>query len=324
MRAWSGRGEARRDALRGMDAELRALREYSKSRDRSVPAFPDERALRGYISGFLLAEGSFRLTVREARAVVNLRADDAMLLAMLARESGLGAVSSYAPGPPLNPVARWMIASRRDLSLLAAWLLEVGLPGHKGEIVRAWAHGIDVLERPVQRRSAVRRYERVRPYRPPRRNEMLAVARPDVREACRQALLAWAAREDGRLSCVRYSRWRAERREHPTRNTIVRHFGGWHAALAAAGLDDRVARAPRRTGGAARREARRRVQRERVLDAVRRFERERGRLPRAMEFFRWRIERAVDAPTQGTVYRLFPGGWDEVLRGARQVAGAVV
>ena len=243
---------------------------------------------------------------------------------MLARESGLGAVSRYAPGPPLNPTARWTIASRRDVSLLAAWLLEVGLPGHKGQIVRAWAHGIDVLERPVERRAAVRRYERVRPYRPPRRDELLAVARPDVREACRQALLAWAGHEDGRLSCVSYSRWRAERREHPTRNTIVRHFGGWHAALAAAGLGDRVARAPRRTGGDARREARRRAQRERVLDAVRRFERECGRLPRAMEFFRWRIERAVDAPTQGTVYRLFPGGWDEVLQGARQVAGAVV
>ena len=45
-----------------------------------------------------------------------------------------------------------------------------------------------------------------------------------------------------------------------------------------------------------------------------------GRRPGAGEFFRWRLESVVDAPTQGTAYRLFPGGWAEVL----QVAGATV
>ena len=33
----------------------------------------------------------------------------------------------------------------------------------------------------------------------------------------------------------------------------------------------------------------------------------------ALEFFRLRYERAVNAPTQATVYKLFPGGWAEVL-----------
>jgi hypothetical protein len=51
-----------------------------------------------------------------------------------------------------------------------------------------------------------------------------------------------------------------------------------------------------------------------VIAAVRTFERDHGRLPRALEFFRWRYEGAVDAPTQATVYKLFPGGWTEVLR----------
>lgn len=51
-----------------------------------------------------------------------------------------------------------------------------------------------------------------------------------------------------------------------------------------------------------------------MIAAVRTFERDHGRLPRALEFFRWRYERAIDAPTQGTVYKLFPGGWTEVLR----------
>ena len=55
-----------------------------------------------------------------------------------------------------------------------------------------------------------------------------------------------------------------------------------------------------------------------MIGAVRRFEREHGRLPRALEFFRWRYEAAVDAPTQDTVYKLFPGGWAEVLGAVHQ------
>jgi hypothetical protein len=58
---------------------------------------------------------------------------------------------------------------------------------------------------------------------------------------------------------------------------------------------------------------RRELQRQRVIAAVQTYRREHGRLPRAMEFFRWRYEKDVDAPSQGTVYRVFPGGWDEVL-----------
>jgi hypothetical protein len=55
---------------------------------------------------------------------------------------------------------------------------------------------------------------------------------------------------------------------------------------------------------------------------VREFEREHGRLPRALEFFRWRLEGAVDAPTQATVYSLFPGGWAEVRDAAGGLARA--
>jgi len=32
-----------------------------------------------------------------------------------------------------------------------------------------------------------------------------------------------------------------------------------------------------------------------------------------MEFFKWRLVAAPDTPTQGTVYKLFPGGWPAVL-----------
>jgi hypothetical protein len=32
-----------------------------------------------------------------------------------------------------------------------------------------------------------------------------------------------------------------------------------------------------------------------------------------MEFFRWRLHHAPDSPSQMTVYRVFPGGWREVV-----------
>ncbi len=38
-----------------------------------------------------------------------------------------------------------------------------------------------------------------------------------------------------------------------------------------------------------------------------------GRIPSAMQFFRWRLAEAPATPTQATVYRLFPGGWQAVL-----------
>ena len=49
------------------------------------------------------------------------------------------------------------------------------------------------------------------------------------------------------------------------------------------------------------------------FEAFTRFETERGRLPRAMEFFKWRAAALPDSPSQATVYKLFPGGWDGLL-----------
>ena len=99
------------------------------------------------------------------------------------------------------------------------------------------------------------------------------------------------------------------------RNTVARHFGSWHAALEAAGLAERAASAPERYADRSRAtfDARRAEQRERVLASVRRFVAEAGHVPRAMEYFRWRLGGDPDTPTQATVYNLFPGGWKAVL-----------
>jgi hypothetical protein len=143
------------------------------------------------------------------------------------------------------------------------------------------------------------------------------------------ALEAWSRASEGKLSATDYMRWRRNHPDAPNRNTIAREFGSWHRALVAAGVGDRAAISPkiveaRCRGGQERRAVLQRAQRARVVAAVRQFEREHGRLPRALEFFRWRLESSIDAPSQGTVYRLFPGGWDEVLGRAAQVAGATV
>jgi hypothetical protein len=76
----------------------------------------------------------------------------------------------------------------------------------------------------------------------------------------------------------------------PARNTVARQFGTWHGALEAAGLAARAAATPDRFAARSRVtfEAGRVAQCERVL-----------------------------APTQATVYNLFPGGWHAVLAALR-------
>jgi hypothetical protein len=134
-------------------------------------------------------------------------------------------------------------------------------------------------------------------------------------------LRSWAQTEPGELSVTRYIAARkANGGTWPTRNTVTRRFGSWQAALAAAGLADRAAssadgREARRAGAEAR-AARAAAQRERVLEALRQCAAAIGHAPAAMEFFRWRLAEAPASPTQGTVYRLFPGGWPAVLSAA--------
>jgi hypothetical protein len=87
--------------------------------------------------------------------------------------------------------------------------------------------------------------------------------------------------------------------------------------LTAAGLSDRAALQPderdkRIAGGAQGREERRRIQRDRVIDAVRRCAASLGRLPGPTEYARWRFHNDPGAPTFVTAYRLYPGGWSEL------------
>ena len=295
--------------------------------------FASRRQLLGYISGFVCAEGCFGLSDCRPRFTIHLRQDDRPLLDLLAVSTGLGKVSDHRPAQPLNPSSTWTIAGRAQVAELGGLLRLGGLAGRKARELDVWSRAVDEVSRGttpgVMARTHVierlrDRLAQVRAYRPPERPELLQLTGRDIGHESLAALRAWSRMAAGPLSCVEYMRWRRGQPDAPHRNTIVRHFGSWHGALTVAGLGDRIARAPRPIGGEERRRDRRVAQQARVLAAVRRFELEHGRVPRALEFFRWRLESAVEAPSQATVYNLFPGGWAEVLERARQAAGATV
>jgi hypothetical protein len=317
VRAWTETsGDLRRTTMRRLMTELVAIKRFGAGESTATP-FAGRTQLQGYISGFLSAEGCFGLSDARPRFSIHLRQDDKPLLELLASATGLGKVSEHHPPRPLNPSATWTIASRADLAQFAALLRQGGLSGRKLRELEVWARAVDELNRVVPRREVLEeardRLARVRAYRPPERTDLLRLPGRDLRTESLDALKAWSRATAGKLACTDYMRWRQGRAQAPSRNTIVRQFAGWQAALEAAGVGERMARAPRRLGGEAARAARRASQRARVIEAVRAYEREHGRLPRALEFFRWRYEGAIDAPTQGTVYNLFPGGWTEVL-----------
>lgn len=323
VRTWvSGHGDERRVTMRALKLRLEATRRFGCGASRAVPFADRPRLQLGYISGFVSAEGSFWCSPDRPRFSVHLRSDDSPLLKLLAETTGLGRVYDHAVRPPLNPSSSWTVRAAPELARLVELMREADLPCQKRRQMETWAIAVEELEnaRQTARRPrgevlclSASELRAVRTYRPSTR-ELLELPGRDLRAESLAALEAWAAASDGRLSCVDYSRWRRHHRDAPTRNTITTSFGSWYAAMEAAGLADRAARrGVRRIGGEERRRAQRVAQRARVVEAVRRFEAERGRLPRAVEFFRWRFEGAPDSPTQATVYNLFPGGWAEVL-----------
>lgn len=94
------------------------------------------------------------------------------------------------------------------------------------------------------------------------------------------------------------SEWETvETGRHPSSPTVRRAFGTFTAGIRPAGLE------PVRTAWS----------RERIIEAARGFERERGRAPRGADWSR----ATPDSPSAATVYNHF-GHWDEMLRAARE------
>jgi hypothetical protein len=317
----------RRLALRRFHDGLRTIRVFrAPEPDELAPAAADHDALVAYLHGLLCAEGSFSVRPTQASVSVHLRQDDRPLLAMLARQTGLGYLRDARAYPPAHPSTVWRVSSAADVAQMASWLDPVLMRGRKANELRGWLDAVAELERA---RAGGRRAElathitaltAARRYRPPSLKLPSKEPQCDARADGIAALQSWAASEPEPLSCRRYVAYR--RQVDPTlpnRDTLARRFGSWNAALEAAGLADRAAstaqvRQARAAGAAAKREARAAAQRERVLATLRYgVNLHDGTLPTAMEFFRWRLVDAPATPTQATVYRLFPGGWPAVL-----------
>jgi hypothetical protein len=319
---WTGgTASERRAVLPRIARDLRTARRFGGGAVAALPLDGTERQRLGYITGLVCAEGHFGLSRGRPKFSMHLRSDRP-LLALLARATRVGRLYDHTPKAPLNPSSTWSVNAREELHRLRALLYEADLPGRKGDEMDAWAVAVDELwtarrlgVRPREQllRLAGRHLLAVRRYRPTTR-DLLELPGRDLRAEALAALQAWSKQSPGRLACGGYTRWRRDHPAAPARNTVAKVFGSWRAAMEAAGLGDRASRAAAtRAGGVAARRARREVQRARVVDAVRRFEAEHGRLPRAMEFFKWRLAVMPDAPTQATVYNLFPGGWSAVL-----------
>jgi hypothetical protein len=108
---------------------------------------------------------------------------------------------------------------------------------------------------------------------------------------------------------------------------VAAAFGSWREALNAAGIDS-IAALPAATvaaikaGSAGTRARRRMRQRELILEAVEACIAALGREPRATEFLRWRAQNAPDSPCQMSIYRAFPGGWEDVVACSRAARAA--
>jgi hypothetical protein len=212
-----------------------------------------------YFAGFFSGEGCFQLARRQARFVIKLRRDDRPLLDAFCRDFALGSVVDVAAIEPWSPAAVWNVVGARDVLKGIGLFESAPLLGRKARQYRAWRPGAQAIAEAIIDKSplnhqlaegARRALADATAYRPPgtalRTESGLSAARTAYLDVLRQ----WAPSVDGPLSCGAYaSDRRSEHPDWPKRETIAEAFGGWHDALAAAGLAGRAAR-PRRTGPA--------------------------------------------------------------------------
>lgn len=283
-----------------------------------------EPDLLAFLAGFASAEAHFGASDRGSPAfVINVRADDGPLLMLFHRALGLGHLRDIAPAGGSRAAFSWRVGKLTELRRLVE-LFEAHRPrGRAGYVYAAWRELVRLDSRTsVIRRALAIEVRRRRRFAPGQdRIERTSVAERR-RRRCEEALLRWARSEDYPGSAVDYERWRRSvGRGAPSRNTIAVAYGSWFKALEALGLQTAASHSPGRvatikTANARHHAVQRARSREAILAAVLGCIEEIGHEPAATEFLRWRAERAPQSPCQMTIYRLFPGGFAEVLAAA--------
>jgi hypothetical protein len=322
VQIWSAEGGAS-PALAELAAELRDLRNRRVSAP--CPVDISTERLRAFFSGFASAEAHFGVNPGgHPFCTINLRADDAALLALFRDAFGLGYLRDVPARGTSRQAVSWRVGRLTALRELVHVLDAYPPRGRAGNVYRPWRELIltQVRTPTVKRAFAV--------YIGCRRRFVPGLDRFETPAAhlrrvdrCAEALRAWAASGDYPGSSGNYERWRKRvSKSWPTRNTIAAAYGSWLAALEANGLDTSRSM-PRervdaiRDGSAGTREARRHLARREAIAVVRRCIAALGHEPGAMEFLRWRAANAPESASQMTLYRLFPGGFGQVLELAR-------
>jgi hypothetical protein len=315
------------DRLPLLAHDLLSLRRYGNTAARERPALDSEDFL-PYFGGFFTGEGHLQLTRTSCRAVVKLREDDRPLLEALAARTGIGRVYGQPAGATSGPAAAWIVYRQQELQSAVRLLDAAGLRGRKRLEFEAWARGaLEFANARGQRRrrdqslvdDACACLAEARAYRSPPAIQPPSLANEYFAETCLSALRKTAAAVDGPLTSTAYMELRRANPHWPDRNAIVSTFGSWANALTLADLDDRIsphAQARRRRQSREPDESRRRANRERVLAGVRECTRTIGASPTVSQYLEWRASASPPPPALATTYRLFPDGWESVLRAA--------
>jgi hypothetical protein len=310
-------------ALAPLAVELRAL--HRSDVPVACPVDITDRDLGAFLAGFASAEAHFGVTVEGSPMfVINVRADDGPLLALFQETLRIGRLKRVAPYRSSRAALSWRIGRREELKRLVSWFDRYPPRGRAGYVYAGWRELVMTTVRTsVVKQAFAVDIRRRRDYRA----QLTAIEQTPRRERqqrrAEHALKAWADSTDYPGTAGDYERWRRSSGvDAPTRNTIAAAFGSWRAALGAVGLDTSHSLCAERVdairdGNAAANEARRASSRRGILAAVRRCTAEIGREPRATEFLRWRAAHAPESPCQMTIYRIFPGGFAEVLAAAR-------
>jgi hypothetical protein len=318
---WAARsaGPERWPAMKRLASELLAVRQPTYAADFTWVDIT-RPYLEGFLAGLTTAEGHYGANRGgHPRFVIKLRGDDTAVLALLAATFRCGRLVPMPATRHGRAQTAWMVTRLDELPVLVDIFDRHPPLGRAGEIYVPWRRL--VLDRPHGAKVSRALAEQIRATRLRRVTDSpgdVATERPPRKDRCIAALDQWATECGPPFTATSYEQWRRGRAGFPSRNTVARVLGSWRAGLVLAGLPTDRTRTPEviatcrssRAPGQAKVDRR---HREAVIRSVERCVTSLGRAPGASEYLRWRLRWDPGSPAQASIYRLFPGGWQEVL-----------